>query len=172
MRGLLAAQRIRRRNGPKSLTASKLLPNYFVDDLPVDGLTGEASHDRFHDAADILRRRRSDFGDRFGDGALDNRRVSCRRKVSFEHADLGGFLLSEVLTSAPGKLVDRIFSLLDERGHDLARLVVVDCATAFDLAIHERSLEHTQRAESHRILRAHRIGDCRADFVDERQTGY
>ena len=61
-------------------------------------------------------------------------------------------------------------ALLDERGDDLPRLGVVERAALLDLAVHERRLEHAQRAEPRRVLLAHRVGDGGADVVDERHA--
>src|SRR5690606_23314075 len=54
---------------PASRSAGEPAPDELVHGPAVDVLPREAGHDRFHDAADVLRR----AGASFGDGLLDSR---------------------------------------------------------------------------------------------------
>src|SRR4030095_8579334 len=47
---------------------------------------------------------------------------------------------------------------------------VVERLAALDLAIHERRLQHAERAQTHAFLLSHRVGDRGADVVNERQS--
>jgi hypothetical protein len=67
-------------------------------------------------------------------------------------------------------LFDRVFALLDQRGHDLKGLGVVQGATAFDLAIHEAGLEHPEGAQADGVVPAHRIGDSGIQVRDSRHA--
>ena len=93
------------------------------------------------------------------------------RQVRLEDRDLRGFLVHEILPAALRELLDGIAALLDERADDLARFRVVERAGLLDLAVHQRGLEHAQRAQSRRVLLPHRVGDGRAHLVDERHYG-
>ena len=138
-----------------------------VDGLAVHALSGQLRHGRLHDAAHVFRRRRAGFRDGVGHGPLDRRGIDRRRQVGFEHDDLGRFLVGEILAAAVRELFDRISSLLDERVDDLQRLAVVERAAALDFAVHQRRLQHAQRAQPERILLAHRVGDRFVQVVDE-----
>ena len=74
--------------------------------------------------------------------------IGGRRQVRFEHGDFRRFLVGEILTAAAGELFDGIPALLDGSGDDLSRLVLVERAALLDLAIHQRGLEHAQRAQA------------------------
>ncbi len=98
--------------------------------------------------------------------------VGRRRQIRFEHGDLGGLLVDEILPSALQELLDGIAPLLHERLHHLARLAVVERAPFLDLAIHERGLQHAQRAQARRVLAAHGVRDRRAYVVSKGHREY
>ncbi len=79
-------------------------------------------------------------------------------------------LSDQILAAALRELFDRVLALLDQRGHDLKSLGVVQGAAAFDLAIHEAGLEHPQRAQADGVVLAHRIGDGGVQVRDARHA--
>src|SRR3954452_20093903 len=83
--------------------------------------------------------------------------------------DLGKFSSGQLRPATLGELFDGVLALLYERGDDLERFTLVERVTAFDLPIHQRGLEHAQRAQTHGIVFLHRICDARADLIDEGQ---
>ena len=85
--------------------------------------------------------------------------------------DLGRFLIGEIVAAAADKLLDRVLPLLDERGDDLARFVIVERMSALDFPVHQRRFEHSERAQAHRIAGAHRIGDGSTDIRNKRHSG-
>ncbi len=79
--------------------------------------------------------------------ALEVGRIDRWRQVAFENHDLRRFLVDEILPAAFDELLDRVAALLDQRRHDLERLVVVERTAALDFPVHQRRLQHAQRAE-------------------------
>src|SRR5208282_1625749 len=72
-----------------------------------------------------------------------------------------------LLASALGELLDRVFALLDQRGEDLLRLLVVKRRHLVDLAILERGLDHAQGGEALLFASLHGRDHVFLDLVDE-----
>ena len=107
------------------------------------------------------------LGDGLDDGAFDDGGIGRGRQIGFEHADLGGFLVGEILPAALRELLDGVLPLLHERADHLPRFAVVERPAPIDLAVDQSGLEHAQRDEADLIPTAHRIRDGGVELVDE-----
>jgi hypothetical protein len=75
-----------------------------------------------------------------------------------------------LFASALEKLLDRIASLLDQRGDNLLCLRIVERAPFFHLSIHQCGLHHPQRREPRLIFRFHGRGHRRRNVIDQRHV--
>src|SRR4051812_45338994 len=145
-----------------------MLAHELVHALAIDVLSRELRHDHLHDPAHVLGRRRAGFSDRSCNCCVDHHGIGCGGQVSFEDDDFGGLLVGEILAAAFRELLDRVPSLLDERGDNLPRLGVIEVVLLLDALVHERRFEHPERAEPYRLALTHRLGDRGADLVHQR----
>lgn len=150
---------LRRPRLGKSLGGGELLPDELVDRFTVDALACQLRHGGLHDPSHVFRRGSPCLLNSLGNGALDGRRIGCRREVGVEYKDFRGFLVREILAPALRELFDGILALLDERRHHLKGFGLVQRAAAFHLAIHQGRFHHAKRGKPNGITLAHRVGD-------------
>ena len=130
------------------LLPRQLLFHRLANHLPIDAhaSSGKACHGSLHHRAHVfhrrsrrhLRNRRPHSGHNlFFPGSL--------RQIGFDQLNLSGFLVGHLLASAFGELLDRVHALLDQRGENLLRFLVVERRHLFNLAVLKRGLHHAQR---------------------------
>lgn len=134
-----------------------------ADDFAVDGVAGEAGHDRFHDLSHVFDGRSTGLGHHHTDDPCDLVGGERGGEVALDDGNFLPFFGGEVLTVAFFKLFGGFLALLDERGHDAAHSGVVEILFQFHFFVLHGSFNHPDHVDAQLIARFH----CRFEIFAE-----